>query len=303
MQKGFVTIATGDERYYRMARTLLRSYRQTCDDPMRFALIADRENEFTAEFDDVILLEQPLNSWMDKLKLLTHCPYDENIFIDADCLVYQDINFFWDLYKRADDFSCFGQVLPMDSQVGWFTAEAASVYPIQFITHLHGICYFIRRGKTVEQMAALCQDIIDNYNSVQYKGFNDRLADEPVFALAMAILGLRPIERELYYYCFVPYASRITTNYHKKEVSFTNPKDGNVNSCCIVHWGNQNTKQAQYRFDAHAVDNAKIGVTARVLYEKRLLLHFYRMQDWVRGFCKRITWVVSRIWAKLTGKG
>ena len=89
MTKGFITIATGDERYYRMARTLLRSYRQTCAEPVRFAVIADRENEYTAEFDDVVILEKPTNSWMDKLQLLQCCPYDENIFIDADCLVIE----------------------------------------------------------------------------------------------------------------------------------------------------------------------------------------------------------------------
>ena len=125
MKKGFITIATGDERYYRMARTLLRSYRQTCTDPLPFALIADRENEFTSEFDSVIILEHPSYSWMDKLSLLQVCPFDENIFIDADCLIYQDINFLWESFSAADDFSCFGKVLPMESHEGWFTAEAA----------------------------------------------------------------------------------------------------------------------------------------------------------------------------------
>lgn len=101
MRQGFVTIATGDERYYHMALNLLHSYRQNCSQPMRFALIADRHNAFTEEFDDVVILENPTNSWMDKLTLLQKCPYDENIFIDADCLVYRDINFFWDIFPHA----------------------------------------------------------------------------------------------------------------------------------------------------------------------------------------------------------
>ena len=92
MVRGFVTIATGHERYYRMARNLLRSYRQNCSERVRFALIADRRNEYTEEFDDVVILENPANNWMDKLELLCNCPYDENIFIDADCLVYRDIH-------------------------------------------------------------------------------------------------------------------------------------------------------------------------------------------------------------------
>ena len=307
MQSGFVTIATGDERYYRMARTLLRSYRQTSKVPMRFALIADRENEYTAEFDDVVLLDHPTNSWMDKLRLLDCCPYEENIFIDADCLIYQDINFFWDLFQHADDFSCFGQALPMDSKDGWFTSEAADIYPIQFITHLHGICYFIRRGENVAKMDILCHAIINNYNAVHYKGFNDTLADEPVFALAMAILGLKPIDREPYYYCFVPYATEIQTNYYKKEASFANAKDGKVTHCCIVHWGNQNAKKAQYRFDAQAINRTKHAIAPRwisyFLFEKEWLLYILQLSDNVHAFCKWTMWVCSRIWSKLTSKG
>lgn len=304
MQKGFVTIATGNERYYRMARTLLRSYRQNCKEPVRFALIADRENEYTAEFDDVVILDRPTNSWLDKLQLLTQCPYDENIFIDADCLIYQDINFFWDLFQNAADFSCFGKALPLDSRDGWFTAEAASIYPIQFITHLHGICYFIRRGENIVKTDALCREIISNYNAVQYKGFNDTLADEPVFALAMAILGMKPIHREPYYYCFVPYATELETDYCKKEVDFTNPTDGKVDHCCIVHWGNQNTKKAQYRFDAKAVDRIEQGTMSgavrHCLFEKRWLLYIYRMQDKFNALFRWIAWFSSRLWSKLT---
>lgn len=307
MQKGFVTIATGDERYYRMARTLLRSYRQTCTNPMRFAIIADRENKYTKEFDNIVILDNPTYSWMDKMRLLDVCPYDENIFIDADCLVYQDINFFWNLFSDADDFSCFGQALPMDSQEGWFTAEAANIYPIQFITHLHGICYFVRPGERITKMGSLCREIISNYNAVQYRGFNEKLADEPVFALAMAILGMKPIDRAPYYYCFVPFATEIDTNYYKKEVTFKNPKDGKVNSCCIVHWGNQNTKKAQYRFDAYAVERFEQGVGSgaicHYLFEKKWLLYIYRIHDKINKIYRRITWLLGRVWSKLTGKG
>ena len=306
MKKGFITIATGDERYYRMARTLLRSYRQTCTDPLPFALIADRENEFTSEFDSVIILEHPSYSWMDKLSLLQVCPFDENIFIDADCLIYQDINFLWESFSAADDFSCFGKVLPMESHEGWFTAEAAQVYPIKFITHLHGICYFIRKGDAVNRMSALCEEIIDNYGAVQYKGFNDQLADEPVFALAMAILDFKPIERKAEYYCFVPFATEINTNYYKKAVTFSNPKDGQMHRCHIVHWGNQNTKKYPYRFDAKIVNtlekNNQIGFLQYCLFEKELLKYIYQIQDKFSAINSRVSYLCKRLFSKFSHK-
>ena len=303
MKQGFVTIATGDERYYMMARNLLRSYRQNCSRDICFAVIADRQNEYTTEFDDVVILENPTNSWMDKLSLLQVCPYDENIFIDADCLIYQNIDFFWDLFAGADDFSCFGQVLPKESKDGWFTAEAAQVYPIQFITHLHGMLYFIRKSNRIECMYKLCQNIIENYSAVKYRGFNDKLADEPVFALAMAILGLKPIERKPNYYCFVPFATEIRTNYLTRNVSFSNPKDGVVSQCCIVHWGNQNTLKAQYRFDAHIcnyLNQPKRNMLFVLLgYKAKLLQYWFISQDSLEAACKWGRWFFERLIVKL----
>lgn len=254
MNKGFVTIATGDERYYKMALTLLRSYRKNSKNSIKFALIADRHNQYTKEFDDVIILENAKKSWMDKMSILSHCPYDENLFIDADCIVYNDINYLWDLFFYADDFSCFGAALPMNSTDGWFTKDVADIYPINFITHLHGIIYFIRKTENIKKMQLLCDEIIENYNTVKYKGFNDCLADEPVFALAMSILNFKPIERKSSYYCFVPYATSFTSDYLKRAVHYTNPKDGNVTHCDIIHWGNKNTLKKQYKVNEYVIN-------------------------------------------------
>lgn len=156
MKKGFITVATGKEQYYILARNLLRPYRDNCQTKrFSFAIIADAENEYTKEFDDVIILKNASKSWMDKIEILKVCPYDENIFIDADCLIYRDINFFGGLFKVADDFSCFGEVLLLDSKEGWFTKDTANSYQIYFITHLHGIICFVRRGSKIDEMHRL----------------------------------------------------------------------------------------------------------------------------------------------------
>lgn len=288
MNRGFVTIATGHERYYRMARTLLRSYRQTCPDPMPFAILCDRENEYTAEFDDVVILRKPTNSWMDKLCLLTDCPYDENIFIDADCIVYRDINFFWSLFEKGDDFSCFGCKLPLDANWGWFTAQAAEIYPIHFITHLHGICYFIRRGSTVDQLKPLCQDIIKNYHRVQFRQFSQVLADETIYALAMAVMDLAPVPSQKDYYCFAPCATKLRADYLSKTNAFCTPWDGDVTNGCIIHWSNPYTKRAAYCEELHKINylhrrqNARSALHEWVFYRSGLLKLTYSVRDFVR---------------------
>ena len=103
-------------------------------------------------------------------------------------------------------------------------------------------------------MYSLCQKIISDYDSINFRAFNDVLADEPVFALAMAVMNFHPVERKPEYYCFVPFADWIRTNYTNRTVSFQNSKDGKVGNCCIVHWGHRSTLLARYRSDSQKLN-------------------------------------------------
>lgn len=307
MIKGFVTVATGKEQYYVLARNLLRSYRDNCENPVRFAVIADKENEYTEEFDDIVILKNPSYSWMDKMEILNVCPYDENIFIDADCLIYKDINFLWEIFKRADDFSCFGEELPLNSKEGWFTQEAAKKYRIHFITHLHVIMYFVRPGDKIDEMYNLCQKIISDYYSINFRAFNDVLADEPVFALAMAVMNFHPVERKPEYYCFVPFADWIRTNYTNRTVSFQNSKDGKVGNCCIVHWGHRSTLLARYRSDSQKLNyyyRRRLGwkdkIKGWILYRINLFYFVCVISDKVHSAEKWISWFIERVRVKVT---
>lgn len=69
MTKGFVTIATGQERYFNLARNLLYSYRQFASVQYPFVIICDKENKYTQEFDDVIVLKKAHCNYLDKLSL------------------------------------------------------------------------------------------------------------------------------------------------------------------------------------------------------------------------------------------
>lgn len=93
--RGFVTLAVGDEKYYKLAENLLHSYKYHTKKPFPFAIVADRENSVTAQFDKVVILDNPSCSYMDKLEMLQMPLFNENIFIDSDCLAYSDLNYYW----------------------------------------------------------------------------------------------------------------------------------------------------------------------------------------------------------------
>ena len=123
MTKGFVTIATGKEMYYAMARNLLMSYRFHNHGGPPFAIICDRENNYTEDFDDVVVMDSPMFSYLDKLRLPELAPYDETIFIDADSLVLRDLGGLWDVVAKSPDYGIYGAVLDPDSEEGRIELE------------------------------------------------------------------------------------------------------------------------------------------------------------------------------------
>lgn len=128
-KRGFVTIATGDIRYYEIAHNLLISYRRFSSEHNPFAIICDRLNEFTEEFDVQIVIEDAANNFLDKLKLFRELPFDETIFIDADSLAYGDLDVWWSLFRDGADFSVFGFAFEdLKCGKGWFRPEGTGPY-------------------------------------------------------------------------------------------------------------------------------------------------------------------------------
>lgn len=95
MSRGFITIATGDKKYHEMAKTLVKSYKLTSASPMRFGVITDDANDKFEEFDDVVLIKDATRSYMDKIDIMRYSPYDETIFIDSDCIAFNNLNIYW----------------------------------------------------------------------------------------------------------------------------------------------------------------------------------------------------------------
>ena len=193
-KRGFVTIATGSEYYYRLAANLLISYKKRGQGQYPFALICDRENEYTALFDDVVLVDDFRKSTLDKL-LACQAPYDEIIFMDADMLILDNIDDLWDVFSGGDDVSALGCILPLDSRKGWFTYEGSGPYRdrVKYLLSLNGSFYYIRKGPQADQVFRDASGIIDNYSAGDYQYF-DTPQDEPVMAMAMVINGCRPAD-------------------------------------------------------------------------------------------------------------
>lgn len=246
--KGFITVATGKEEYYRLARNLLHSYRYFCKEPLPFAVLTDQENVLTAEFDDVILFPNgAANSYLDKLSLGEYLPFDETIFIDADCLAFGNLNRLFDYFREADNFSCFGRVLPLDDKTGWFEYENLGEMKsrVSYVVGLHGGIYYMRKGATCRKVFEDAKAFVPDYPKFHFKGRFNTPGDEPLIALSMAVNNCHPIPFvPEAICCYWEHVDHMTIDITQGLARVQQKPEYNA---ILLHWGTRYTRQLEYQ--------------------------------------------------------
>lgn len=246
--KGFITIATGAEEYYHLARNLLHSYRYFCNNPLPFTLLCDRDCKINEEFDNVLFYRDGAAcSYLDKLKLSEYLPYDETIFIDADCLAYGDLNFLFDIFADADDMSCFGRVLPLQDKSGWFEYDNLGVLKSQvsYVVGLHGGIYYMRKGEVTSHVFQVAQDFALDYSKFKFKGNFNTPGDEPLIALAMAVNNCHPIPFRLEAICcYWEYTDCMDIDITEGRAEVRKETTISTN---LLHWGTRYTRGLVYK--------------------------------------------------------
>ena len=302
MTRGFVTIATGEERYFNIARNLLWSYRQFASGKYPFAIICDRENEYTAEFDDVILLKEAHCNYLDKLQLYDYLPYDETIFIDADSLAYGDLDEWWDIFKDADDFSLFGYVwTDLKSGRGWFVPDGTGEFKdkITFIPDFNGGIYYMRRSEKCRRVFELANYFAEHFSEYAFNGFNTA-ADEPCLALAMAVEQCVPLDIKEKGLVFAPARKDIELDISKPIAFYHGKNAEDAYNVSLVHWSNYRTKLALYKFEVeklkHLRNRTLILNRGRYrLYYQFKLRHYFLCIGNIKIYVDRLRCKIRRI--------
>lgn len=246
--RGFITIATGKEEYFQLAQNLLRSYRYFCENPLPFAILTDKENEYTKDFDDLLIIQSgATNSYLDKLSLGDYLPYDETIFIDADCLAYGNLNKLFNYFEDSDDFSCFGRVLALDDKTGWFEYENLGELKqkVTYCVGLHGGIYYMRKGDNCRRVFELAKSFVHDYEKYRFKGNFSTPGDEPLIALAMAVNDCKPVpfSREAIC-CYWEYVKNIKIDITKSLAkTLSEPQVRTI----LIHWGTRYTRELMYQ--------------------------------------------------------
>ena len=104
MSQGIIYIATGD-KYLEEAMHSAASVKEVMP-TIPIALFTDKKIEENDLFEDVICIEDPTFSYLDKIEWVRHSPFDETIFLDTDTFVCADLSDVFQLLEKDDLLIC-----------------------------------------------------------------------------------------------------------------------------------------------------------------------------------------------------
>lgn len=297
--RGFITVATGKEQYYKIAQNLLRSYRFTTKEPLPFAIFCEEENEYTKEFDEVRVYPKATRSYLDKLEMFELLPFDINIFIDADCLAFSDINRLFDIFESADDFCCYGRVLSLDDKTGWFEYDNLNENlqkQIDYVVGLHGGIYYMRKTEKCKKVLEDAKRFSKNYADYKFKGKFETPGDEPVVALSMAVNNCKPIQHDFSsLICWWEHENLFDLDIINKS-AYCRPLNTKTD---IVHWGTRFTTSIPYLKEMSALELFRNNATLKEIRESNKYYDRLALKQKINSYKTR---VINKIKRTLKGE-
>jgi FkbM family methyltransferase len=152
-------------------------------------------------FDVVIPLDPAFGPGLaQKLHLDAYSPFEQTLYIDADCLVYSDLNKLWDQFRDAEGLSLFG--LYIDPGGSHYAVDDLDRYMAELdisrmVMTNTGMLYFDR--------STLSGEAFETARSIAKRGHELGLRshpvgffnDEPIFGAVVEMLGLPVVSSTL----------------------------------------------------------------------------------------------------------
>lgn len=200
MNQGYITLATGPRPYLEMAINLLLSLR--LNDPSRETCIVIDEGATLPEayrgcVDHIIHLpaRDGYFGCLNKLRLNELSPFDESMFVDADCiLVKNDMDRHWRKFK-SNGFNIAGGKV---TQGGWYDFDIQEVIKtlgIPYMVKMNSGVFYFKRGLETDNFFATTQSLVMQHKELLGSFHRNKLqlADEPFIGVAFGMLGMEPV--------------------------------------------------------------------------------------------------------------
>lgn len=252
-------MATGDY-YCKLAEHLYMSYKlfSGCDYPFYVVTDEPGKNRLSKLFDGVIVRNDFTFTPVDKVYIFENSPFDEMVFIDADCSVVNDLNYVFDLFEQnGSDISAISKVAELkEGENGvQFTANTAKTlgFNRDFPRFNGGVYWYKKSQKSSDAFRFLIDELLPNYHKYELKKYDYGkydMADEPLVIVTMLKFGFDtlPVESNI---MFLLYEKTLKVKWDMKKHICFYPWDDKIVSPSIIHWKFGGTETLMYeKYDA-----------------------------------------------------
>ncbi|HUF74649.1 MAG TPA: hypothetical protein VMM35_00155 [Longimicrobiales bacterium] len=157
--RGYLTMAVGKSHYLEMAVDMALSLRAHTSHPISLAadqaLAAEAETRYPSVFDSVVLLERRfLAGRALKYGTAAATPYEETIFVDADCIVLASLDCLWGVLESTD-MAMVGVQLGIDQDQnhhGFSTRDLMQRFGLERYLKTNSGLFCFRRESTLAVM-------------------------------------------------------------------------------------------------------------------------------------------------------
>jgi hypothetical protein len=198
--KAIITIATGKKLYVEMACNLAMSFLLWNNVALiNFYIITDCPEFVPQKLKEKISLVQISpgelgEGFSTKLNMYRFAFAKQNLFIDADCLVYGNLDSVFNSFAGRD-VSVIGSKKYEGKNVG-FCDDIASVLvkaDIKYFTLLCGSVYYFEKGPVAESVFNYAKALLPSYHEIGLVSLRGKPNEEPLMAIAMAKFNQQPL--------------------------------------------------------------------------------------------------------------
>ena len=195
--QGYQLIATGAERYLRLAAACAASIRYW--DPSRpIQLVTDiPELGRYAGLFDVVTPYTPRAGFEGpavKLRMHEFGVFEETMFVDADCLMMKsDIGRYWNDLSAHHDVTTPGLWFTKGGWYGTTIEEMLKVAGVPRLVKMNSGVFYFKKNRVADDFFLAANDIyteLGNFTNHIHHGLG--AADEPTFAVTFGRLGVEP---------------------------------------------------------------------------------------------------------------
>lgn len=193
--QSFFTVVTG-QKYINFAIQLARSYElwNTPISSVPFFIISDQIIELPKDLKNCICIHHKdgliKKSLEFKLYLNILCPTKEAIFIDADCLIYGDIQYLFNLFKD-DTLNVIGYKVTSGEWADMDICDVVHTNKLNYLIRYNGGFYYVTKDLKTDTIFLDAKLRFNNEANLQkhHAGFNE----EPLLSIAMSKFGVTPL--------------------------------------------------------------------------------------------------------------